>query len=145
MNYSMGLGIIRYIRALKTFLKFSAFRSSMCFEVPCSHQVNICLIDRCSFLLEVLSYCSTGVSVFRIFHPVKLVGAGCHIQFHLFYQILIASTQGMMAKFGSKDSTFFSLSVRSTWIVVTQLLVGSSMGSTVYCHIFPQTIIISFH
>ena len=35
MNHSMGLGIIRYIRASKTFLKFRALRISVCFEVPC--------------------------------------------------------------------------------------------------------------
>ena len=35
MNYSMGSGIIRYIRASKTFSKFRAFRSSVRFEVPC--------------------------------------------------------------------------------------------------------------
>ena len=35
MNYSMGSGIIRYIRASKTFSKFHAFRSSVRFEVPC--------------------------------------------------------------------------------------------------------------
>ena len=34
MNYSMGSGIIRYIRASKTFSKFRAFRSSVRFEVP---------------------------------------------------------------------------------------------------------------
>ena len=37
MNYSMGSGIIRYIRASKTFSKFRAFRSSVRFEVPCGH------------------------------------------------------------------------------------------------------------
>ena len=36
MNYSMGSGIIRYIRASKTFSKFRAFRSSVRFEVPCA-------------------------------------------------------------------------------------------------------------
>ena len=35
MNYSMGSGIITYIRASKTFSKFRAFRSSVRFEVPC--------------------------------------------------------------------------------------------------------------
>ena len=35
MNYSMGTGIIRYIRASKTFSKFRAFRSSVRFEVQC--------------------------------------------------------------------------------------------------------------
>ena len=30
MNYSMGSGIIRYIRASKNFSKFRAFRSSVC-------------------------------------------------------------------------------------------------------------------
>ena len=35
MNYSMVSGIIRYIRASKTFSKFRAFRSSVRFEVPC--------------------------------------------------------------------------------------------------------------
>ena len=36
MNYSMGSGIIRYIRAPKTFSKFHALRSSVRFEVPCA-------------------------------------------------------------------------------------------------------------
>ena len=36
MNYSMGSGIIRYIRASKTFSKFRVFRSSVCFEVQCA-------------------------------------------------------------------------------------------------------------
>ena len=36
MNYSMGLGIIRYIRASKTFSKYRALRSSVYFEVPCA-------------------------------------------------------------------------------------------------------------
>ena len=36
MNYSMGSGIIRYIRASKTFSKSRAFRSSVRFEVPCT-------------------------------------------------------------------------------------------------------------
>ena len=36
MNYSMCSGIIRYIRASKTFSKFRAFRSSVRFEVPCA-------------------------------------------------------------------------------------------------------------
>ena len=36
MNYSMGSGIIRYIRVSKTFSKFRAFRSSVRFEVPCA-------------------------------------------------------------------------------------------------------------
>ena len=35
MNYSVGSGIIRYIRASKTFSKFRAFRSSVRFEVQC--------------------------------------------------------------------------------------------------------------
>ena len=35
MNYSMGSGIIRYIRVSKTFSKFRAVRSSVRFEVPC--------------------------------------------------------------------------------------------------------------
>ena len=35
MNYSMGSGIIRCIRASKTFSKFRAFRSSVRLEVPC--------------------------------------------------------------------------------------------------------------
>ena len=34
--YSMGSGIIRYIRASKTFSKFRALRSSVRFEVPCA-------------------------------------------------------------------------------------------------------------
>ena len=37
MNYSMGSGIIRYIRASKTFSKFRSFRSSVRFEVPCGN------------------------------------------------------------------------------------------------------------
>ena len=36
MNYSMGSGIIRYIKASKTFSKFRALRSSVRFEVPCA-------------------------------------------------------------------------------------------------------------
>ena len=36
MNYSIGSGITRYIRASKIFSKFRAFRSSACFEVPCT-------------------------------------------------------------------------------------------------------------
>ena len=36
MNYSMGSGIIRYIKASKTFSKFRAFRSSVRIEVPCA-------------------------------------------------------------------------------------------------------------
>ena len=36
MNYSMGSGIITYIRASKTFSKFRAFRISVCFEVTCA-------------------------------------------------------------------------------------------------------------
>ena len=36
MNYSMGSGIIRYIRASKTFSKFRALRSFVRFEVPCA-------------------------------------------------------------------------------------------------------------
>ena len=39
MNYSMGSGIIRYIRASKTFSKFCAFRSSVRFEVPCASKL----------------------------------------------------------------------------------------------------------
>ena len=35
MNYSMGSGIIRYIRVSKTFSKLRTFRSSVRFEVPC--------------------------------------------------------------------------------------------------------------
>ena len=35
MNYSMGSGIISYIRASKTFSKFRALRSSLRFEVHC--------------------------------------------------------------------------------------------------------------
>ena len=35
MNYSVSSGIIRYIRASKTFSTFRAFRSSVRFEVPC--------------------------------------------------------------------------------------------------------------
>ena len=35
MNYSMGSGTLRYIRASKTLSKFRAFRSSVRFEVPC--------------------------------------------------------------------------------------------------------------
>ena len=35
MNYSMGSGIIRSIRASKTFSKFRALRSSVRFKVPC--------------------------------------------------------------------------------------------------------------
>ena len=36
MTYSMGSGIIKYIRASKTFSKFRAFRSYVRFEVPCA-------------------------------------------------------------------------------------------------------------
>ena len=36
MNYSIGSGITRYIRASKIFSKFRAFQSSVCFEVPCT-------------------------------------------------------------------------------------------------------------
>ena len=36
MNYSMGSGIIRYIRASKAFSKFRALQSSVRFEVPCA-------------------------------------------------------------------------------------------------------------
>ena len=36
MNYGMGSGIIRYIRASKTFSKFRALRSYVRFEVPCA-------------------------------------------------------------------------------------------------------------
>ena len=36
MNYSMGSGIIRYIRASKAFSKFRVLRSSVRFEVPCT-------------------------------------------------------------------------------------------------------------
>ena len=36
MNYSMGSGIITYIRASKTFSKFRALRSSVRFEVSCA-------------------------------------------------------------------------------------------------------------
>ena len=41
MNYSMGSGIIRYIRASKTFPKFRAFRSSVRFEVPCNSKFRV--------------------------------------------------------------------------------------------------------
>ena len=41
MNYSMGSGIIRYIRASKTFSKFRAFRSSVCFEVQCASKFRV--------------------------------------------------------------------------------------------------------
>ena len=41
MNYSMGSGIIRYIRASKTFSKFRAFRSSVHFEVPCASKFHV--------------------------------------------------------------------------------------------------------
>ena len=41
MNYSMGSGIIRYIRASKTFSKFRAFRSSVRFEVPCTSKFRV--------------------------------------------------------------------------------------------------------
>ena len=36
MNYSMGSGIMTYIRASKTFSKFRAIRSSVRFEVSCA-------------------------------------------------------------------------------------------------------------
>ena len=36
MNYNMGSGILRYIRASKTFSKFRALRSSVRFEVQCA-------------------------------------------------------------------------------------------------------------
>ena len=36
MNYSMGSGIIRYIRASKTFSKFRELRNSVRFQVPCA-------------------------------------------------------------------------------------------------------------
>ena len=36
MNYSIGSGIIRYIKASKTFSKFRALRNSVRFEVPCA-------------------------------------------------------------------------------------------------------------
>ena len=39
MKYSMGSGIIRYIRASKTFSKFRVVRSSVRFEVPYGHRV----------------------------------------------------------------------------------------------------------
>ena len=41
MNYSMGSGIIRYIRASKTFSKFRAFRSSVRFEVQCASKFRV--------------------------------------------------------------------------------------------------------
>ena len=41
MNYSMDSGIIRYIRASKTFSKFRAFRSFVCFEVPCASKFRV--------------------------------------------------------------------------------------------------------
>ena len=41
MNYSMGSGIIRYIRASKTFSKFRALRSSVRFEVPCASKFRV--------------------------------------------------------------------------------------------------------
>ena len=41
MNHSMGSGIIRYIRASKTFSKFRALRSFVRFEVPCASKFHV--------------------------------------------------------------------------------------------------------
>ena len=90
MNYSMGSGIITYIRASKTFSKFRAFRSSVrlevpcvskfrafrsfvCFEVPCASKfraVTIYMMHMSEFV-----FCQTQISVSHIsayendFHP----------------------------------------------------------------------------
>ena len=41
MNYSVGSGIIRYIKASKTFSKFRVLRSSLRFEVPCASKFRV--------------------------------------------------------------------------------------------------------
>ena len=50
MNYSIGSGITRYIRASKIFSKFCVLRSSVRFEVPCASKFRVL---RCSVRFEV--------------------------------------------------------------------------------------------
>ena len=61
MNYSMGSGIIRYIRASKTFSKFHAFRSSVRFEVPCTSKFrafrsSMCFEVPCASKFRAVTY-----------------------------------------------------------------------------------------
>ena len=53
MNYSMGSGIIKYIRASKTFSKFRVLRSSLRFEVPCASKFRVGAAKSKSYLLKV--------------------------------------------------------------------------------------------
>ena len=69
MNYSMGSGILRYIRASKTFSKFRALRSSVRFEVQCASKFRA---------VTVCSICFLKVVGRKIQHPPGRGGRNSH-------------------------------------------------------------------
>ena len=101
MKYSMGSGIIRYIRALKTFLKFHVLQSSACFEVWC-----------------VLKFCVLWSSVhFEVLCTLKF----CVLQSSVHFKVLCIS------KFCAfQRSMHFKVPCTSKFCVVTILCINVS-------------------